>query len=169
MSQILLDSNILNYGVRNYSNSTAEVLAKLKAANSLILSAYTSFEVYRGLNHDRIPTMQKLVNSFGSVEVDLLTFRLSAILATCYKNHEATKPFVSSYADGDVVLAASAFRYNTQILTANLNHFPRPFFETVSSYSIADDKGQKSIKIGLLKTNRAELQAAINLNYPKAT
>ena len=49
------------------------------------ISAYTTFEVYRGLASTRVDKMKLLIKPFTSVEVELDTFKIAAALTTCIR------------------------------------------------------------------------------------
>jgi len=91
------------------------------------------------------------VNAITSLEVDEYTFRIAAVLYTCYKNHDSTRDKNKWNDDGDVVIGANAIRYETAILTANGNDYPRPFFTEISKYTIKRRKDKAEIVVHLLK------------------
>ena len=70
----------------------------------------------------------------------MLTFKIAAVLTTCYQRHNATKAYASKYCDGDTLIAASAIRDKSSVLTANPNDFPAPFFQEERRYYIEKTK-----------------------------
>jgi predicted nucleic acid-binding protein len=156
---VILDTNILDYGTKkDLSADVAKLLEDLVSEGyKLTISAYELFEAYRGLNRDRIPSMNKLVAPFTPLEVDANTFRIAAALYTCYKSHSATrdskhndKPRNAD--DGDIVIAATSLHYNALVLTANGNDFPRPFFSEVGkSHTLKRKTNKAQIRVHLLQ------------------
>lgn len=131
---VIVDTNILQYGVsRSLKLEVEDLLNQVRMHRpNLRISSFTKFEVYRGLNKPKIEPTRKLVRSFKPISVDDDTFRIAAVLYSCYQNHTATKSKNKQADDGDIVIAATAIRHNTPILTANGNDFPRPFFQECS-------------------------------------
>jgi predicted nucleic acid-binding protein len=155
IDKIILDTNILQYGVsRDLNAAVADILKKLSDQKyGLVISDFTVFEVYRGLNKQKIPITRELVSSITSLEVDNATFRIAAVLYSCYQNHDATKAKNKSDDDGDVVIAANSIRYNAAILTANGNDYPRPFFLEVATFTLIRSSNKAEIVVHLLKPN----------------
>jgi predicted nucleic acid-binding protein len=153
MSQILVDANVFSYGTNEkYSDAIANVferLAQLKHEPAVL--SYTSFEVYRGLDFKRVPKMKLLVDAFTPVDIDLKGFKIAAALYSCYKKHPTTKAY--TYQDGDIVTAAGAFLYNTLVLTADGNDFPRPFFDDVEKFPLKMLDGRVPLIVSLLQPN----------------
>jgi predicted nucleic acid-binding protein len=82
IDRVILDTNILQYGVgRDLSSDIANLLNKLSNQKyGLAISDFTVFEVYRGLNKQKIPVTRELVSSITSLGVDNDTFRIAAVL-----------------------------------------------------------------------------------------
>lgn len=167
MENILLDANILQYGANN--NHSAEVTKLIRSLASegavMFITNYTSFEAYRGLAYRRINSMKTFIDTFVPADVDVTVFKIAAALYTCYRRHEATKLYIDRYSDGDIVLAASAFRYNAGILTANANDFPRPFFKEIKNLQIQSTNKQAPIFISLLQPDAACFNNALKNSF----
>lgn len=153
INKVILDTNILHDGVsKAYSDGIADLLPKIESRGlGLALSSFSLFEVYRGLNKDKIPVTRRLVDTIAPLEADVATFRIAAALYSCYHHHPATKNTTKYDDDGDLVIAATAFRYNAALLSANGNDFPRPFFSELESYTITRRSDKAELVIQLLK------------------
>ena len=92
-------------------------------------------------------------------------FSLAAALDTCYRRHEATKAFASRYSDGDLVLAGSSFHYNSPILIANGNDFPRPFFIELQQVALGTLSRHMPMRVQLLMPNIAFFNTTIKQYY----
>jgi predicted nucleic acid-binding protein len=152
IDKVILDTNILQYGVgRELSNDIADLLKELTNQGfGLVISGFTVFEVYRGLNKQKIPITRQLVDSITKLEVDVDTFRIAAVLYSCYQNHAATKGKNKYDDDGDVVIGANAIRYNAAVLTANGNDYPRPFFIERGKFTLRRASNKAEIVVHLL-------------------
>jgi predicted nucleic acid-binding protein len=152
-STVILDTNILHYGVsRDLSDEIANLLPKVKAQGfDLVISSFSKFEVYRGLNKVKIPVTRALVDTITPLDVDGDTFRIAAVLFSCYHYHEATKGKNKYDDDGDIIIGSTAIRYNAAILTANGNDFPRPFFSELDEFIIKRASNNAEIKVYLLR------------------
>jgi predicted nucleic acid-binding protein len=157
VNKLILDTNILQYGVsRDLNTEVASLLTSLTSRGyGLVVSGFTVFEVYRGLNKQKIPVTRQLVKSITPLEVDNDTFRIAAVLYTCYRSHEATKDKNKWDDDGDVVIGANAFRYNAAILTANGNDYPRPFFAEIDKFVLKRSSNKAEIVVHLLRPDLA--------------
>lgn len=153
MHQILADTNILQYGVSKlHADLIAKIYETLKQESYVLtVSDYTVFEIYRGLAINRIRNVKNLVDDQLSINVDNQTFKIAAALSTCYRRHDSTKVYADRYSDGDIVLAATAFRHNMLLLTANGNDFPRPFFEELAMPSITKVVAKSKLNIVVLR------------------
>lgn len=151
VNKAILDTNILQYGVsRTLHDEVADLLPKItKLEIDLVISSFSVFEVYRGLSKSKIPVTRELVASITALESDYDTHRIAAVLYSCYQFHESTKG--RKYEDGDIIIGATAIQYNSAILTANVNDFPRPFFVEAESYIIERSSDKAEIHIQLLK------------------
>lgn len=133
---LILDTNVIHNAVsKRLQAQTVELLNIItKDYPKLTISEYTVFEIYRGLGKEKIPKVRELVNGFDALGVDSSIIKIAAALYSCYQNYPSTKS--KKYEDGDVIIGATSLRYNTPILTANGNDFPRPFFTEVSSHKL---------------------------------
>ncbi len=153
MDRILIDTNVIDYATKKQGSvGVQELLQQLKVNNiQPAVSAYSTFEAYRGLDPTKVSTMREVISKLNPLEVDLKSFKIAALLYTCYQRNSATKQYLDRYKDGDLVLAASAIRYNLPILTANGNDFPRPYFTEMDSAVITVDRKKRPVVIQTLK------------------
>ncbi len=164
----ILDTNILDYGFKpDYATSVANLLTQLSQQYDLVTTQFTRFELFRGMSSSRIPDAKLLFDSFNCIDVTGDIFKIAAALSTCYKNDKATSSRASSYSDGDIIIGAAGFVSDAAIITANVNDFPRPYFEeVVTGYNITSIKKGTMITIGILKPSIAYLNHNIALSYP---
>lgn len=159
-AHIVLDTNILQYGThKELGDEMAMVLEHLSARKlECVLSSYSKFEIYRGLDRPKIPKIRAFVNTLLTRDVDDFTFRLAAALYSCYQYYPATKG--KKYDDGDMIIGATAFYRDFSVLTANGNDFPRPFFEEQETYSLKRLR-KSEIVVQLLRPNHQHLNRII--------
>ncbi len=150
---LLVDTNILVYGLNpDYAADVAHVFSDLEVMGyKSTISAYTTYEIYRGLARSKVATTKNLISQFEKpIELDLQALKIAAALTTCYRTHSATKDMADRYKEGDVILAATAIYTGMHILTANGNDFPRPFFVERQSMDIKNSKKPVSINLQIL-------------------
>lgn len=169
MQKLIIDTNILQYGVNDsYADQIAALLEDLLDTYSeMYISAYTTFEIYRGIDNGKIAKTKNVVDLFTSVPPDLVTFKIAAVLTTCYQRHESTKAFASKYSDGDTLIAASAVRDEAKVLTVNSNDFPAPFFREEVRYYIENAKTHVKLPVSVMATDYEMYFAARDQHYPK--
>jgi len=170
VQKLIVDTNILQYAAREeYANGAARLFQTLLDRKlEAYISGYTAFEVYRGIASKKIPVTRAIVDQFTAALPDILTYKVAAILTTCYNTHEATKSYASRISDGDVVIAASAIRDQAGVLTANGNDFPRPFFTEVESFQLENSKTGAIIIAHLLEPDLSVYFHNRDICYPKA-
>ncbi len=71
-----------------------------------------------------------------------------------------------NYSDGDIILAATAFINGACIITANINDFPRPYFNEASGSITMTSKKSKIIPTQTLKPDINYLNRMIKKLYP---
>jgi predicted nucleic acid-binding protein len=152
---ILLDSCIIQYSSDSYRS--LEFMKYLYALTtrgfSLSISEFTFFELLRG-----IPTTKKeniLIEKlllFGRFAVTNKVLVAAAQLITLY-NAQKIPP--DQIQDGDLILAATSILEGAPILTANVNDFPRPFFDTLEHQLIHFNvkNNQQMIVTNILQPN----------------
>lgn len=168
MQKLIIDTNILQYGVSvQYSDQILELFTKLKNRKlDLYISAITIFEIYRGIKSEKIDDVKKLVDAFSPLVPDELTYKIAAVLATCYQRHEATKTYASKYNDGDTLIAASSFRDETSILTANGNDFPIPFFQEQERIYLKNSRTGIKIPVSIMQPDYSIYSQYKDKHYP---
>lgn len=166
----ILDTNIFQYGFDNkYSSDTARFLDELSTRYELTSTQYGRFELFRGLNHKRIATAKAFFDTFTCLDINGDVFKAAAALATCYKNDKTTKNFHDRYSDGDILIAAAAFINNADIVTANINDFPRPYFKETAKDGFIESHDRKAlVRIQVLKPDTTYLNLIIKQIYPTA-
>lgn len=165
--KLLLDTNILQYGVSEFcSAEMADLIALHSKTYEVYISSFTMFEIYRGIDHSKIRKTKELVDLFVPVDPDVITYKIAAVLTTCYNRHEATKDYASKYSDGDTLIGASAFRDNAYILTANGNDFPVPFFQEVKRDYITHTRSKAMLPISLIAPDYGVYFDARDRHYP---
>ena len=135
---LLLDTQIIQYAVKesSYSVEISKLLRKLSKSYAIGISEFTKFEIYRGLNPQRVQGTKKLVDSFKSTEVDKSVIKIAAALFSLYKATPPLRGHYSDIKDGDYILAASAFVFNSFLLSSDYDDFPRPFFNEKNKHSV---------------------------------
>ena len=169
MSKLIVDTNILQYGVSDHYAKDVRNLIKsfVNDNEEMYISSYTTFEIYRGIDSKKIEKTKKIVDVFTSIPPDLVTFKIAAVLTTCYQRHDATKVYASKYADGDTIIAASAIRDQSRILTANVNDFPAPFFQEEKRYYITSTITHVKIPVSIVRPDYEIYFNARDTHYPK--
>lgn len=162
----VLDTCILDYAFkRNTKSQAAMLIEEVSKTYTLVISEYVRFEIFRGLEMGKIPKAKQVVDLFTSYPVDKTVLDIAAALTTCYECDDATKGHRDAFSDGDIIIAATAFKYKLMVITANRNDFPAPYFSE-SGNPIAL-KGKKPISIYALKPEFQHLNAMIKACYPK--
>lgn len=164
----ILDTNIILYGLKSeYALSVSKLITELSCKYELVTTQFTRFELFRGMISAHIPDAKLLFNSFSCIDITGDIFKIAAALSTCYKNDTATSSRANSYSDGDIIIGASGFTSDAVVVTANINDFPRPYFDELSTkHSITSQKKGTTIAIGVLKPNIAYLNQNISRLYP---
>jgi predicted nucleic acid-binding protein len=166
-STALLDTNIVDYAFKPRTKLiTAEILREAARKHTLVMSEYLRFEIYRGLAMSRIQDVKALVSSFAAHPVTKEILDVAAALATSYTCDEQTKGQQDRFSDGDVILAATAFKHGFKIITANRKDFPAPYFDEVHTY-VSLDTAKRPIPIYELKPDTAYFNAMLKVCYPK--
>ncbi len=170
MQRIIIDTNVIQYGVSDhFSDDTQTLLGSLnETADEMYISSYTTFEIYRGIDNRKIEKTKRVVDVFGSYEPDLVTYKIAAVLTTCYQRHPATRNYASKYSDGDTIIAASAIRDGSRILTANANDFPAPFFLEVERHYISSKTTHVKIPVSIVAPDYEAYFNARDTHYPRS-
>lgn len=170
MPRIIVDTNVIQYGVsEHFSDETAKTIGVLnESSQEMYISSYSAYEIYRGLENRKIERTKRVVDAFIPYDPELLTYKIAAVLTTCYQRHEATKQYASKYSDGDTIIAASAIRDGSQILTANANDFPAPFFIEVERHYITSKTTHVKIPVSILSPDYEAYFNARDTHYPRS-
>lgn len=165
----ILDTNIIDYGLKpDYAESVASLIRELSKEFDLTTTQYSRFELFRGMNSEKIPAAKVLFDSFACVDIDGDVFKTAAALSTCYKNDLATKSRAGSFSDGDILIASASFIANSVIVTADVNDFPRPYFleHASSNHRIVSSRKKTTIQVGILAPNIPHLNNVLPTLYP---
>ncbi len=163
----IIDTNLIDYAFKSRTKDmAAQVLRKISQIYTLVISEYLRFEIYRGLAMDRISSAKVLVDSFPAYAVDKATLDTAAALTTCYERDPATKSSRKAIADGDIILAATAFINKFIIVTANRADFPAPYFDEIQLHKIKDQKG-RVWAFYELRPDLIYLNSMLDVCYPK--
>lgn len=170
MRRIIIDTNVIQYGVGDhFSEDTGLLLSLLnESSDETYISSYTAYEIYRGIENRKIEKTKKVVDAFSSYDPDLVVYKIAAVLTTCYQRHPATKNYASKFNDGDTIIAASAFRDGSQILTANANDFPAPFFLEVERHYITSKTTHVKIPVSVVAPDYEAYFNARDTHYPRS-
>lgn len=165
----LLDTNILDYAFKPHTKvSTSTLIQRVAKKYTLVISEYLRFEVYRGLDTDRIPAAKAIVGEFSAYAVDKATLDVAAAITTCYEKDPVTSTKRSGFSDGDLILAATAFVHKFIIITANRMDFPAPYFEEIAPHEMTTTKG-RTIIVYELKPNIKYLNEMLETCYPTSS
>ncbi|MCA9332584.1 hypothetical protein KDA00_01795 [Candidatus Saccharibacteria bacterium] len=167
----LLDSCIIDYAAKDATRiSCADLLSQLNKTHSLGISLFTRFEAYRGTNNVTAGLIKSVFEHLGTAPVNKKCIDTAAALYTCYEKSESIKPRLKSISDGDILIGASGFVFNTVIITSNRDDFPSPFFTEKNHYEIIKTSKKKNtstiIHITELSPNYKYFNQEIKNCYP---
>jgi len=164
----LVDSNVVDYALKLPTKDLAvNILRFVSEKRPIVTSEYVRFEVYRGLSMSKVPDAKRLLNAFTALPVDRTIFDIAAALTTCYECDEQTKQYRASFSDGDIIIAATAFKHKLVVVTANRNDFPAPYFSEVTKHTLRDARN-RPIPVYELKPDIAYLNAMLEVCFPAA-
>ena len=123
MSEVLVDSDILSFFLRNVPKVKTEAEKYLKTHKGFTFSIITHFEILRGL---KVKDAQRQITKFGLIrlqsrEINLtpeIMNRAADIYADLYKRGLLVN-------DADILIAATASENNLAVVTNNESHFNR--------------------------------------------
>jgi len=163
----LIDSNVIDYAFKPVTRLLAvQILDQVADNYKVVISEYVRFELYRGLAMSKIPSLKQLLDSFVALPVDRGVLDVAAALSTCYQSDAQTKDQHKSFSDGDIIIAATAFRHQSAIITANRRDFPAPYFNEAAKYTVFDSR-KRPISIYELSPDVSYLNAMLSICYPK--
>jgi predicted nucleic acid-binding protein len=163
----ILDTNLLDCAFKpKTKDMAATVLASVSRRYTPVVSEYLRFEIYRGLEMQRVPAAKAVVDSFTAYKVDKATLDTAAALKTCYDRDENTRSRRDSFSDGDIILAATAFLNKFILVTGNRGDFPAPYFVEVGEHKLQDKKG-KTWAFYELKPDLVYLNGMLDICYPR--
>ena len=123
MSEVLLDTDILSFFLRNVPKIMAEAGDYLKFHHGFTFSIITNFEISRGL---KIKNAQRQITKFSLIrarsrEINLtgsIINRAADIYADLYQRGQLI-------GDADILIAATALENSLPLATNNESHFER--------------------------------------------
>ena len=162
---VLFDTNIIDYAFKSATKQAAiDVIELVAKSYETAVSEYVRFEIYRGLEHARVPLAKAVVDRFRAFPVDKYTLDIAAALSTCYRRDDAVKHKAKSISDGDTILAATAVINKCNILTADRMDFPTPYFNEIDSFKQTTQKGP--LVFYVLQPDILHLNEMLTLCYP---
>lgn len=151
MNTLILDSNILIY-----QNSDKEDLSKGMRSilysltdiyKELVISSISHYEVLKGVSTNKLTEFFSSINKLSTINADATVCRRAAHIHRIY--HEKNIPDKQCSTE-DIIIAASATVLPADVLTANGNDYPRPFFKEVGHWSIHYLHGDRRITLHIM-------------------
>lgn len=162
----LVDSNVIDYALKPATKLLAvDILNIVSKKHEIVTSEYVRFEVYRGLAMSKVPDAKRLLSSFTALGVDRGILDVAAALTTCYECDDQTKAYRKSFSDGDIIIAATAFKHKLLVITANRNDFPAPYFTEITKHTLFD-AAKRPIAVYELRPDIAYLNAMLGVCFP---
>ena len=139
----VLDTNILQYlksstflsGLKDF------VSALVDSGNTLKISEVSVLELLSGCTPMQEATSLSILGQFERYSIDAKILTVAARLQNIYRSLEVESGQISM---GDKIIAATAIVMGTDILTANVNDFPRPLFKEKHEELFLFKKGYKT-------------------------
>ncbi len=139
----VLDTNILQYLQKSvFSTDLADFITRFRERDSKPkISDISLCELLSGCNHNQEVASLKILNQFErySIDEDILT--VAAKLQNIYRLLGVEPDQVSL---ADRIIAATSIVMGADILTANVNDFPRPVFKEKHEELFLYRKGYKT-------------------------
>jgi len=131
LDEALIDSDILSLFFRGHAEVGENVRRYLDLRPSLNLSILTYYEILRGLEHvgsrRRVAAFEEWIALNRVIPMDIEVAKIAARIYAGLK--KKGRPI----GEADVLIAATALRYDWVLVTNNLKHFERvPHLRTVS-------------------------------------
>lgn len=157
--ELILDSNIIQY-IEN-KNLRESITLYLSNFSDIFYSEISIAELITGAKKEE---MQQKINTFlqmKPITIEQNILILSGQLHTIYTNSKIPCQHISL---ADRIIAASSISTNIGIFTADVNDFPRPFFQEVEEHVISYQYKNKSrfLITQVLKPNYSVLTQFIN-------
>lgn len=114
MKSFLVDTNVVIWYLRGREDEI-KLLQKLSEEGYLLMSVVTITEVRAGLTKDQAKVISKLKDIFRTIEVNDDIAELAGVFKQKYRLDIA-----------DMLIAATAYITNSQLVTYNKKHFPMP-------------------------------------------
>lgn len=162
----LIDSNVIDYALKPATKPLAvDILDAVSKRHEIVTSEYVRFEVYRGLAMPKVPDAKLLLDSFTALSVDRSILDVAAALTACYECDDQTKAYRKSFSDGDIIIAATAFKHRLLVVTANRNDFPAPYFTEVAKHTLLD-AAKRPIAVYELRPDVSYLNLMLGVCFP---
>ena len=123
MNEVLLDTDMLSFFLRNVPNVMVEANNYLKFHKGFTFSVITNFEILRGL---KIKNAQSQIRKFELIRLQSQEINLTDQIIVC-----AADIYADLYnrglliPDADILIAATALENNLAVVTNNKSHFNR--------------------------------------------
>lgn len=169
--RILFDTNALQYlfSAKTKPSFEKAVLELDTEGYGRAISHISIFEAIKSTSINGAKQFEEKLNGsqterpFKRYPLDLDTLMSSAILYNIYSLCDQTKPILNAISQPDLFIAATAILTDSLILTADCNHYPRPFFKEIEEIEInyRSKNHPKSIFVMLLEPNYMVIQSHI--------
>lgn len=145
---LILDTNIIQYITDDFvSKELIPYLLTLRDKGyTENISTVSVFESIKGLKRVDEPKLLGFIAAFPKYEVDERVLTAAARLHNLY-NQDKSVPS-DGISSEDKIIAATAIITNSFVLTANINDFPRPYFNEIEKEKlIYQNKKQKDVML----------------------
>lgn len=127
------------------------VLNDMDTANlQFTVSDISIYEAQRKIPTGKHMESVNFLDAFPRFPIEKIILTLTGSVVSCYHDHDMTKSHSSEISLQDSINAASCLASGALLVTADYNDYPRPFFNEVYRWDIANEKGN-SQKIYLLE------------------
>jgi predicted nucleic acid-binding protein len=157
--EIIVDSNIVQYlGNKHLANTIADYLSSY---SDIFYSEISLGELTAGARREEIEEKMRIVSQMKPIPIEQSMLFLSGQLHTIYTKAKIPYQHISL---ADRIIAASAISRNATIYTADVNDFPRPFFQETDEHVISYQYKNKSrfLVTQVLKPNYPVITEHIN-------
>ena len=156
-THIILDSCIVEYYLnKELSSQVDTILCAWKNGFDLAISQIIYSELIDGAYTKKEKVIIKTLKSFYNFPVTERHIIGSGKLGSVYRDFGISQNISIT----DKIIAATSIITNSLIVTANINDYPQPFFESLKSSYIK--KGKQTIKICALKPDYRSLRDAFD-------
>lgn len=156
---VILDTNIIQYiGNKHVGSHIREYVSQFR---TILYSDISVGELTAGAIRKDLEKTEELLSKMYPIVIDEDILVLSGNLHTIYSKSKIPYQHISL---ADRIVAASAISTDTTIYTADVNDFPRPFFQEIDEHVISYRYKNKSrfLVTQVLKPNYPVITEHIN-------